>query len=460
MKEKYFTVAAYCPPQPKMHGRKTQITDEQYRRMSELGVDVIYGHNETVGGEREEEVFEALRLAEKYGMRYYVRDEIYHRFTDLVGTSFKPFNELTGAEKEALGEEYRKSLSRYKDYPAFGGVSFIDEPGTDMFDGIAFAKEIFERECPNKIFYVNLLPYWCEKKQYQISTQKVSPESIDEHLLAEPKACRYAYYIRSFLNTVSPKVLSFDAYPFITLGSEKTMIHAGMYEQLEINSTLAREKGVPLWSFIQGGGLWEGNMSVRVPNASEVSLHINVTAAYGAKGIEIFPYAYPRDWDEDSVAVAGLIGRDGEITPIYGYFSSAFSFLRKAEKYLAGSKFKCVSAVGEFKGGLSPFTERLEIADNDCIFDGKLRYEDVPCVDYIKASSQLLIGVFEKKNETILYVVNNSTVASVNAKIHLSGKYDCSVLQKATAQYKSVDTIGINDLPAGNAAVISIIKNN
>ncbi len=410
-----FHVAAYCPPNPAEKGLSSQICAEQYEKMRNAGVDLVYGHNEAIGGACEKETFSALDLCREYGMKYLVKDTIYKRFTALRGE--KAFRRLNARERKALAEEYARSLERYKHHPAFGGVEFIDEPGYEMFDGIRFAKEVFDRECSGKLFYVNMLPYWTLCAQMQYGMEYPFFEEKEPKLYAEPKQCRYAFYLRSFLEKVRPQVLSYDAYPVLTLGGESKMIHVALFDHLRIVSELAKEQGIPFWNFIQAGGKWEGCANIRVPNEAEVALQINASLAYGASGIQIFPYAFPNDWSEDPAAEAGLIGRKGEETSLYPVFRRQIAKAKKYGNLLVGMRHRFVSASGEYSGGLSPYAERLNIPDSDCIFDGNLPYRKIEGIRQICSDSQILTGVFEQDNRRVLFLVNDSTIKSTNVCI-------------------------------------------
>lgn len=417
LNEKLFHVAAYCPPNPAEKGRPSQICDEQYGRMRDVGIDLVYGHNEMVGGGCEKETFTALQLCERYGLKYLVKDKIYQRFTVLRSDKFKVFRKLSAREKRALGEEYKVSLERYSNFVSFGGVEFIDEPGFEMFDGIRFAKDVFEKNCPGNLFYVNMLPYWTLCAQLQYGMEYPFFKKKNAELYTEPKQCRYAYYLRSYLKTVQPRVLSYDAYPILTLGAEEKTVHVALYDHLRIASALAKENGIPFWNFIQAGGKWEGCANIRVPVEAEIALQINVSLAFGATGIEIFPYAYPNDWAEDTVACAGLIGREGEKTELYSIFKRRIADARYYGEKLVGLKNLYVSVSGEFCGGLSPYAERLNIPDHDCIFDGNLPYKKIEGVRQIVSDSQVLTGVFGEGGKIALFIVNNSIIKETRVRL-------------------------------------------
>lgn len=435
---KSFVIGVYCPPNTAKNNKPTQINDEQYFYIKELGVNYVYGHNEAFNSEYETESVRALELCEKYEINYLVKDNIYKRFTTLKSDDFKIFNELTEDERIQLGNEYKKSLNKYKDYKSFAGVEFIDEPGHQMLEGIKYAKSIFDEVCKDKLFYVNMLPYWTLKEQLQYGLEYGKFTEKNENLFSEPKQCRYQYYLSEFLDKLKLQILSYDAYPILTLGNEKNMIHIALYDHLKIAQTLSKNRNIDFWNFIQAGGKWENCSIIRVPTESEIALQINLSIAYGARGIQIFPYAYPNDWDDDEQAIAGLIDKNGKKTALYGYFKNCIDFIKKIENYLMQSSFLYETAVGEFKSDLSDYETLLKIKDNDCIFDGRLSFKEIKEVKYILTNSQLVIGVYKYNSKTLLYVVNNSILYESEFEINLYDEMNALIInENSTKEIKS-----------------------
>ena len=195
-----FIVAMFCSPQPpaEKNGRKfpNKITLEQYLRAKELGFTTVYGHNEIVNTDTEKYAFEALELAEKAGLDYLVKDSIAEEYISLGNRGYRPFSLLSEREKRKLDERFAQSLARYSDYPAFAGITFFDEPGSDSFEGIARAKKVFDRVCGDKLFYVNLMPYYITPEQYQYGYVTDARKFTDEnYAYSRPNYQRYMIFL-------------------------------------------------------------------------------------------------------------------------------------------------------------------------------------------------------------------------------------------------------------------------
>ena len=145
-------VGAYCSPQPayELNGIQypSKITLEHYKILADLGVTIVYGHAEAIG-RINADVFKALDLCQQVGIEYFVRDMIAEEYVSLGFREYPSWKEKTAEEKADLDRRFEESIRLYKDHPAFAGISFFDEPGSDCFEGIAAAKAVFERVCPD-----------------------------------------------------------------------------------------------------------------------------------------------------------------------------------------------------------------------------------------------------------------------------------------------------------------------
>ncbi|MBE5740463.1 MAG: hypothetical protein E7349_06385, partial [Clostridiales bacterium] len=439
LEENRIQVGAYCSPQPayELNGVKypSKITLEHYKILADLGVTIVYGHAEAIGRENESLVFEALRLCEEVGIKYFVRDLIAERYVSLGHREFPAWKALSKEEKENLDSRFEESIKKYKDYPAFAGISFFDEPGSDSFEGIAAAKAVFERVCPDKIFYVNMLPHHISAEQLQYGACQIGvPKATDERLFTTyTNDVRYLYFTEKYIDVVKPQVYSYDSYPFLTLGNVESMIHTALYELPQICSYNERTYGVPYWMFMQIGGKWEGSAN-RVTTEAEMRLQISVGMAFGAKGIQLFPCCFPNDWMADPAPVAGVFGRFGELTTQYGYIKPALAQVRACGKYLAKAKSLGRFVTGEYVGLLPPEEELQKILWNETIYRGgfpenKRLDLDESLRPKTQATSQFLISAFEDESgNKMYYVVNNSIITEANIRLTLDDEETYTVV--------------------------------
>ena len=446
--EKTFPIGAFCAPQPpKTVGGKeypNKITEEQYRILAESGVNLVYAHDDVMGTETEKYAFEALDLAQKVGVGYLVRDVIFKEYAATAGDGDKWFKTLTDEEKADLDKRYEASLLRYCNHPAFAGICFFDEPGYDAFEGIGAAKKIFDRVCPNKIFYVNMFPYYIRPEQFQfgywtgLKTEYKS--TIPEFAIREDgrNIERYKKLYEGAIEIAGIDFFSYDAYPVWTVckGGEKGL-HEVLWEIPQYLSGMEKKTGVPFWAFLQAGGLWEGSLHVRVPNFAETSIGMGVPLLYGAKALQVFPYCYPNDWLGDDVADAGLVDKYGNKTERYEWFKQLFVHVQAMADTLLSSRLQGIVCAGAYENGLDMET-LVQQPWHECVFQGQLSdCENVTVgkfgtLDKVEAETQCLVGCFlDADKKESFFVLNNSTTESVCAKLCFATDGNYEIVQNA-----------------------------
>lgn len=468
VKPNTFHIGAYCSPQPADSRGDieypSKITLEQYKRLADLGVTVVYGHAEAIGRFTEPYVFEALRLCEQVGIQYLVRDLIAEEYVSLGFREYKDWRKLTPAERQDLDERFKKSILRYKDYPAFAGISFYDEPGLDSFEGIAAAKKVFKSVCPDKLFYVNMLPDNCASAILQYGACQIGVPESDDPNLAVPlgNESRYHYFLKKYMDTVSPDLYSYDSYPFVSLGGHESIIVIAMYELLQQCAWAEREYGVPFWPFLQVGGMWENSLDTRVTDYAEMCLYANIALAYGAKGLQLFPTCYPNDWLSDRVARAGVIDKFGNETEHYHYLKVIFRQVKACGDLLVRAQPKASVVCGKYEGLLPPEEELQKIPWNEAIFRGRLPQQNSNFVQSwrelvsAEATSQFFIGCFEYEGRSLFYAVNNSITAAANLKLKFSAAHEYTVIRGGIEETLSGDTLFFQRVAAGDGILILI----
>lgn len=427
-------IAVYCPPE-NINVYSKNLYENQYKLMSECGVNIVLAHGFLVKGKFKKEVTKALKLCEKYNLFYLIKNEIAKEYISLGEGKYKDFRKLTEKEKIKLDKRFEKSLKQYSKYKAFGGICFIDEPGFESFEGIARAKKVFETLFPEKIFYVNMFPYYITPSQFQFGNDNHDC-TIKEFYSDKINAIRYDYFLKKYNEIVKPKIFSYDAYPFVTLGNADTGYHEVIFEMQQIAQNNQKNYGIPYWMFLQAGGLWENNLYVRVPKKAEVQFSVNAALTFGASGLEIFPYSYPNDWLNDDIAKAGLIDKNGEKTVLYDYFKQAFIQVKAIGNILLKSKHKGIIVAGKFDNNL-PLKEELEkIKWNETIYNGVLpEYNKVQINDFkelkkVNATVQCVIGCYEKNKKSIFYVTNTSTVKSSDINMIFEKELNLKIIEK------------------------------
>jgi hypothetical protein len=104
--ENRIQIGAYCSPQPECEVDgvyyPSMVTEESYRKIANLGVTVVYGHDEAIGRKNENRVFQALDLCEKVGIHYLVRDIIAEEYVSLGFREYPDWRTLSEEEKRDM----------------------------------------------------------------------------------------------------------------------------------------------------------------------------------------------------------------------------------------------------------------------------------------------------------------------------------------------------------------------
>ena len=471
-KKGIFPIGAYCSPQPPacVDGVEypNKITHEQYQMLADLGVNLVYAHNEVFGTDTEKYAFEALDLAEKVGVKVYVRDVIAREYATTAGDKDKWYKTLTQEERADLDKRFEESLKRYCKHPAFGGISFWDEPGYDAFEGIGAAKRVFERVCPNKTFYVNMFPYYISPEQFQFGywagLKTEYKATIPEFAIREDgrNIERYKKLYEGAVEIAKLNFFSYDAYPFVTLGEGgETGVHEALWEIPQYLCGMEKKLGIPFWSFLQVGGQWEGRKEVRITTLGETRLGVSVPLLYGAKGLQLFPYMMPNDWLGDKKVDAGVVNEQGEKTERYDWYKELFAHVQAMSKTLLKSKLKAIVTAGEYKNGIDE-EKFSKVHWNELIFRGKLSAcESIDCNRYgdvrkVNAKSQVLIGCFDTDGKETYLVVNNSSINPTSVEIEFKSNFSRMITQSGRTRVAGGKYVDL-ELKAGECVLVEKI---
>ncbi len=464
-------IGAYCSPQPatEYKGVKypSKITEKHYQMLADMGVNLVYGHVEQIGTESEKHVYEALDFCQKAGIKYLVRDCLAYQY---VANGLAPgetaYKDLTDTEKAELDKKFIASTKRYIDHPACAGISFYDEPGIISFQGIASAQKVFKENYPDKIFYVNLSPNNIAPEQLEFGSHYARfAKSEDPNIkIGVPNDKRYEYYLNKYFEAGIPDLVSYDSYPFTTLGGVESVVHNTLWEIQQIVNVFGRKYGVPYWNFLQIGGKWDG--WYREIDYAEMLLQIHVSLAYGAKGLELFPCVYPNDFLGCGDICCGVIDQYGNPTKYYYWMSVILKQVKAVQKYLMNAELKNTITAGKFAGLLPAKEEIAQILWNEVIYQGELplygninvdKYKELIKID---ASSQAFIGCFDYRGETLFYLVNNSIVSAANIKLYFDGEYSFTIVKDGKEYTETAAELYFQRVPAGDGILIKVNKVN
>jgi hypothetical protein len=264
-----FPIGLFWPPHP------YASTAERFAEIKHAGFDFILSGNYAGDGN----IFQyQLGLARDAGLQFLISDDIQIRNMSRwfsISDTTTDFLSVTPAEASAL---YVRARDAYGPYSSLAGFNFYDEPGAGWFATLAKALAISRELAPQLLPYINLLP------------------SDDPS------------YYRNFVDVVKPSLISFDRYPLLSEGRED----ANYFHNWAIVRDAALHGDIPSWVFIQT--LAYNNH--REPTAAELLWQVNISLAYGAKGIQYFTYWTPEAARGEGFGPA-LITVDGKRTPRY-----------------------------------------------------------------------------------------------------------------------------------------------
>lgn len=425
--EKRFFTSIYCPPYPPKGDYPSRITDNAYGMLHDVGIDNVFGHFEDMYGK--EYLEQALECSDKAGITYYPRLNLFKKYLAVSGSDVYEgisYRFLSQSEKEKLEKEFVEGLEKCAKHKSFGGVFFGDESPIGSFEGIAAAKNIFDKHFPGYEFHYNCMNYCIDDTMLFGGKNSVDYKELDGDLKCESKNRfnRYKPFIDKYLDEVKLDYLTTDMYPYLTLWKEvPTSIHRGLYELNALFAEYKKSYNVMTFTYIQTGA-WD--CSVRKVNRAEMALQMNVAIAYGHEGVVFFPGCFPNDFLNDPGCDASKNGDCGLLDvncnpTVYAEMAKDLLVdLQKCAPILLDAKFLGVYSVGKFNGGIDKSVDVDALVDGDCIFVGELPnfalYEGEK--PQIETDSQLLVGVFEQQNGGKAYfIVNNSIVVNANVTI-------------------------------------------
>lgn len=159
-------------------------------------------------------------------------------------------------------------------HASFAGLDMYDEPSTAMLTNVGKAVAIVKTENPDALPYVNFLPGF----NYDAAAKSVKPEQ-----------------------------LSFDRYPILASGED-----TGYFQNWANVRAASLANDIPSWCYIQSVGY----NAHAVPTAADLLWQINISLAYGCKGVQYFTYWTP-DPARGEGFVKALLTTDGRRTPLY-----------------------------------------------------------------------------------------------------------------------------------------------
>lgn len=425
-----FPIGVWWPPPP------DETTQQRYQEIADANFNFVIGGN---GVTNDASIPDALDAAEVNDLKFLLTDDPGQRdgpgLQDLirggtVGTKdaesappgimqymneqddppSSPDGTVSGLALSDVQQMIRERVQVLQDrygaaYPALAGINLFDEPSKKMFKRLKFAKtEVREQFADDRdLPYANVLPSYAARSTLGTRT--------------------YGEYLDLYLKGVRPPLLSFDHYPLLT----KDRITSDYFSNWAAIRNRALKYRIPSWIFIQSMD-FEGTLISpprRRPNKPELFWQVNVSLAYGARGIQYFTYWTPDDTSKIQFGEA-LVSKDGQLTPTYNRASEVNGYLRVIGKEFLPLTSEVVMHTGvkKPKPGVQPFK-----ANN-----------------YVKAVSgdRVILGKFRRTKEEperYFLVVNRSLANDANTRLTLTGSVtEVSRFDVATGTYTVLTT--------------------
>lgn len=267
-----FPIGLFWPPPP------FETTQARYQEIADAGFTFVitgnYVFDEYIGRH-------ALGFADQVGLKVLIADDprvlaLGHYLT--VSDDRTVPSSITTADAKGW---MSTAFGNYGGHPSFAGFNLYDEPAPNRFANVGSLIDLSRQLQPTLLPYANLVP---------------------------GNGSGYAAFVQSYIDQAKPSLLSFDRYPILTSG-----VDVNYFDNWAIHREASLRTGLPVWTYIQSVG-YNGH---RVPTAAELAWQVNVSLAYGCKGIQYFTYWTP-DPARGEGFHDGIISVDGKRTPLYG----------------------------------------------------------------------------------------------------------------------------------------------
>ena len=362
--------------------------------------------------------------------------------------------------------EVEAQIANYSGYESFVGMYLVDEPGTSIYQSNASHGLASKYSTISSILndlkiltYVNLFPVvntddrnWLDKFLG------------NEDTLSDDEKNAYSTYVSDVNTTLKPAVLMWDYYPF-AIASDGTTVgtdpESYFWNMGEIRRQ-AQAVNKPFWAYVQAGANWNDGENyfetkVYAPTEGQFKWNMNTALAFGAQGIQYFPlvqpyhFAYAGSSAEDKVwdfERNGLIGAFGNKTDWYHYAEAANAHVGAIDHILMNSYNEQIIALGDAATDTSDL-----ISDTNMDVTNSASYKKLTSVS---DGANVLIGCFDYKGKTALYVVNYDYDAEQNGiTLNFEGTSNITKYENATETNETASSITLN-MTAGEGILLVI----
>lgn len=456
---------------------KDFLTDAYFKLVKDSGINLVnYSQNSAVGDAEFAYVTQALELAEKHQIGYFLND-----FS--LNTDVSSINTDAGADNEPLSAtDLAAKIGRYGYYDSFLGIHITDEPVYKDSAVYNQEKSTYEGKLlenytdvskqlnsySNLTGFINLAP---EDSAYV----NFSTENWWEFW--NPAVDYFDEYFTQYMTNAKPQVISIDDYPFNDNADEGVTNASGYFRTLSKTRAEAKNGGIPFWWYVQAGGNFQNTDSNRYSyDAGRVALetetywNVNTALAFGAKGIEWFTLIQSNAFhdeilDSQGTDVNGLIDADGDTTKFYGWAQNINNHIKNVDEVLMKAENKGVITTGGYAASQVEAGYEANQAEDSTFKSPVITASDtsklvsVTSVDATTGQADAygtIVGCFDYRDTEAYYVMNYNVTSetSQTVTLELNGNYNYRVIQQGQSAYSVIGTTCELTIPAGEAVLV------
>jgi hypothetical protein len=274
-----YIVTMWCPP-PADEATMGILKRDGYTLVSVGQLKFDIGEDPDGAVWSPEEYIKRLDIAQKYGLK-----------VQIISRLFKVEN-LNNPSNLALISEL---IEKIKNHPALDSYFLTDEPGISEMSGWQSLYNYIKQIDPNHPGYINILPVYAAAKTLGVESPLSlnDPDWYSESLYASnPNSItigNYNAYLKSYIEKVFPKLISYDNYNFNKKGKDRP----DYFLNLALVRNAAVKTGIPFLNIVQACTIMP---EWRVLNKNEIRWLAYTTMVYGGRGISWFLYWGPTSY--------------------------------------------------------------------------------------------------------------------------------------------------------------------
>ncbi len=370
--------AAYAAPT--INGRVNEVDklDDAYKKLAEAGftkaLALYEGHTNADGKdafeiirkkseEAERTAMIVLDIAEKYGVKYWVRDWSFYGLGRNYGEDLTTKEDFEKVISEMFSED-----NPYIDHPAYGGNFGFDEPENELeMQGIAWQAELYNKyieknsETGGEIF-VNLLP------SYGSQTYSEDVDYYFEHIAP------HTGYV------------CWDFYPFKANGTEN-YVRETYYYNLELMAKKCKEHNCELRTFVQAKGDFTGMRPL--DNIGDIRFQIYSGMAFGVREFSYYTYS-------SGVNETNPTADDGY--SLYDYKTGTYTWVYDAAKEVHAEIHEMDDAYMAYNWEGVMYRNANEMIDNQLFLNLASPLEEHERMEFVTSTQDVMAGVFKAKD--------------------------------------------------------------